>query len=184
MASGPWGAIPFENAKLRLLQLAYEFPVGFEILAGLYFQHSERGPYDVGKQKVYAMTLPWERDLRRVDQLEKDPRFPCDKWVIPYDDASFMEVVATITNGGFALALEAAICEWAIGVACDDMVRILQIAGWRQAGSMRQTPEWKVADDILKMEEGEEKEKLMAQARAESPRFFRCCEEDVSNCGV
>lgn len=39
---------------------------------------------------------------------------------------------------------------------------------------MRQTLDWKVADAILRLEEGEE----MAQAREESSGFFRYCEED------
>ena len=180
----PLGILPFDNAKIRLQQLAHEYPVGFMTLAGLYFQQSGRSPYDVGKQKVYAMTLPWERNLIRVDQLEKDPNFPVGKWSMPYGDARFMEVVAAIHNGDHELALEAAICEWAIGVEFTAMMNLLSVAGWERVGSMRRTSEWKVADKILKMEEGEKKEKLMAQARAESPRFFQYCEEDVSNCGV
>ena len=180
----PSGMPPFDNAKKRLLQLAHEYPVGFMTLAGLYFQQSGRSPYDVGKQKVYAMTLPWESDLIRVDQLEKDPNFAVEKWSVPYGDAKFMEVVAAIHNGDHELALEAAICEWAIGVEFNAIMNLLAVAGWEKVGTTRLTSEWKVADNILKMEEGEKKEKLMAQASAESPRFFQYCEEDVSNCGV
>lgn len=153
-------------------------------LAGLYFQQSGRSPYDVGKQKGYAMILPWERNLIRVDQLEKDRNFPVEKWSMPYGDAKFMEVVAAIHNGDHELALEAAICEWAIGVEFNVMMDLLAVAGWEKVGTMRLTSEWKVADSILKMEEGEKKGKLIAHARAESPRFFQYCEEAISNCGV
>ena len=137
-------------------------------LAELYFQQSGRSPYDVGKQKVYAMTLSWERDLIRVDQLEKDPNFAVEKWSVPYSDAIFMEVVAAIHNCVHELALEAAIYEWAIGAKFNATMNLLAVAGWK-----------KVADSILKIKEGEKKEKLMAKAREESPRFFRYCEEYI-----
>ena len=102
---------------------------------------------------------------------------------MPYGDAEFMEVVAAINTCDHELALEAAICEWAIGVEFNAMMNLLAVAGWKKLGTMRLTSEGKVADSILKMEDGE-KEKLMAQARAESPSFFKSREEDVSNCGV
>ena len=88
-----------------------------------------------------------------------------------------MEVVAPIHTGDHELALEAAICEWAIGIEFNYMMNLLAVAGRKKLGTMRLTSEWKVADSILKMEDGEKKEKLMAQARAESPSFFQYCEE-------
>ena len=150
-------------------------------LARLYFQQSGHSPYDVGKQKLYAMILPWERDVIRVDQLDKDPNFAVEKWSVPYDDAKFMEVVAAIHIGNDELAREAAICELAIGVEFNAMMNLLTVARWKQVGTIF---ERKAADTILKVEEGEEKENLMAQARAESLSFFQYCGEDVSNYGA
>ena len=96
-----------------------------------------------------------------------------------------MEVVAAIHNGDHRLAREAAICECAaIDVEFNAIMILLAVAGWKKLGIMQLTFEWEVADSILKMEEGKEKEKLIAQTRAESPSFFQYCEEDVSNCGV
>ena len=115
----PIVTLPFGNAKIRLLQLAHQYPVGFMTLAGLYFQESGRSSYDVGKQKAYAMILPWKRNLLRVDQLEKDRNFPVEKWSMPYGDAKFMEVVTAIHNGDHELALEAAICDWG-RIQCHD----------------------------------------------------------------
>ena len=52
----------------------------------------------------------------------------------------FMEVVAATHNDDHKIALEAAICEWAIGVEFNAMMNLLAVAG-KKVGTTRLTSE-------------------------------------------
>ena len=153
---------------------------------GLYFQQSGRSPFQVGDNSSGAMTKTWYRDHMRMDALDKDSNLALDHWVA-LPGHGFATLTADVNNSRQS-SLEAAIRSWARGIRGprqEHMAAILQKACWvttDQRESYRDA--WNFADHILRMEEGEGKEVLMARARTAFPRFFKFCEDDVSRCGV
>lgn len=156
-------------------------PVAFEIIVGLYFQRSPRHPMTVGQgYSRFLHSNEWMKDPRRIDILSTNPfDRRIEQWIEPID-ARFRAVAHDI--GQATGVLEAAIRWWA---QMDDsrgshnVARVLRKAGWIQYMNLHGSAHWNIVHGILIMDEGKEKDDLMAQAEAESPSLFDFCLRDL-----
>ncbi|KAL6721878.1 hypothetical protein ACLMJK_000983 [Lecanora helva] len=164
--------------KLDLITLSQKFLSAWHLLVGLYLQQSGRTPYQVGCSGGRG---DWEPNHLRADILDKDSSQDLGQWKKPNGEPLFDEVLRRVQDGN-ELILEEVIHSWASTANPPTVHWILEKAGWRTG--MDRSPEWHLVDDILKMENREERDKKIAQARAERPRFFQACEDDYLFCGV
>ena len=157
----------------QLLQFSSADPESWEHLVGLYFQASGRSPTDVG-----LPTLLRCRNLRMVDLAEKDPA-AAGCWLLPANGTLCSHLAGQI-GGIQELAFEEAVRRWACNGG-QAVSRVLERAGWML--SPETTAAWRVMDDIKRMKDGVEKDKLVAEALRESPQFAQACLAD-KNCGL
>jgi len=177
-----WSSVE-SQAQTILEQLSRENQSVFETVVGLYFQQSPRTPGEVGGNVVLSLDWQWQQDLRRIDELEKNPQLEVGQWVLPQlVDPHFEWFIRQVADSGLP-SLEAAIRTW--GREQPDRVPgVLERAGWWRYHPMIPRPDFDVMDGILKMPDGEERTQLLARARAESPRFYQHCLANVLFCGV
>ena len=134
---------------------------------GIYFHHSGRSPRD-----ARLVTDVVTRNLRWVDALERDPAAG-PVWPLPVKGTLLDHLMIQISESALKqLIFEEAARRWAVGNG-EAIGLILVCSGWIK--DVRRTIEWDVFDKIVRMEEGPEKEGLIAQARLESPRFVEMC---------
>lgn len=117
--------------------------------------------------------------MRWLDEVEKNCGVDRGQRMVPTDEC-FNDLLKDISNNGRP-ELEAAIRTWA-GEQPHRVEPVLNKAGWGL--NIERTQDWYIMDAILKMPDGEEKDELLAQAMAESPRFYQQCVEDYLFCGV
>jgi len=167
--------------KSECLKLADYSPGDWEALVGLYLQNSGRTPFQVG---CLGGQNNWKLCNRRLDKLERNEVNNIDRWLEPPEKSLLMHFCQQVENGN-QQAFEYAIREWAVNVNPEWVVLILKKAGWRTkcAWGSDNSADWQVMDNILKMPNGEERSRLMARAKQESPRFFEECERNIF-CGM
>lgn len=183
----PTFASQFNSGVGQLVGLSITDTASWEHLVGLYVQESGRTPPQVGFTTVDGAGLQhpvqglgkWSRDWRKVDEWEMNPTVT-DRWPLPAEGSIVALLLTQIEAGIRQQILEEAIRRWA-------MSSPLSVEGVvRRAGYMLKCDrprEFSIMSELKKMPEGAEKERLVAQARWESPRF---AEECMMNeyCGV
>lgn len=118
--------------------------------------------------------IGWKTDARKLDMEEMNPG-STDRWGPPSSD---VKNICGLLRDDDIPAFEEAIRLWAEETRRLDYV--VRRAGWRPI--YEQSPDWKVIHNILKMDEGKERDDLLAAAKHHSPRFFAECMTDLS-CG-
>lgn len=153
----------------QLLQLAFTDLATWRNLLGLYIHHSGRSPGAIGLRGLFC------RDYRWVDLLDKDKK-AVPTWPMPVE-GSVLDIVIRQVRGSDMKRemLEEAMRRWEM-ISHEDMTFILKNAGW--INWLNPTEEWNIMDQILRMDEGPEKQRLIAQARLELPKFVKNCLED------
>ena len=173
--------LPSYAAGEQLRTIAIDKPEGFLTLVGLYFQDSGRSPLDVAGQLASKLNDGWVRDHRKLDERDKNAQLRAEGWVDPSGDIVFQRTMAEIAATKL-VPFEATIRWWAENAVAPKVAEVLQRAGWTQESPML-SESWQVMDRLFKMNEGPEKEKLLAQAKQESPRFYQYCLESLF-CGL
>ena len=169
------------NVQLVLQNLSRAMPAIWEAYIGLYFQETERNPGTIGGAD--ALCADWTMNLRSFDRFVKEPNFGWTVGQVGPLDRPSSEFLQVVGSHGIAY-LEIAIRQWAKEQS-DRVPVVLNKAGWFWRVTRDDYgADWDVMDTILQMEEGEDKVKLMAQAKAESPRFFQHCVDSWISCGV
>ena len=113
-----------------------------------------------------------------VDLAEKNPA-AAGSWPSPVNGTVCSLLVEQI-GGIQQLSLEEAVRRWAYNGG-QAVSRVLERAGWMAFPET--TAEWRVMANIKMMKDGVEKDKLVAEALRESPRFAQACLAD-KNCGL
>ena len=149
----------------------------FEMVIGLYLQDSGRTPHQVTGSLDTLLPRYYLPDMRRLDLIEQGPQHDQGQWVLP---AQTDRELITLLREVRRPTMEGAIRVWAHEMP-HRIGPVLNRAGWYER--LERRPEWYTVDEVLKMEEGEEKEKKMAAARKESPRFFEQCANNLL-CGM
>ena len=156
-------------------------PKCWEILFGGFFQMTECSPGDVFGNVLGGT---WYKDLRKFDKFAKEPGLGWSLEQLGPLNQESQKFLQDLDCRGKHL-LEAAIKNYVNGLPSEGwswVLNVLDKAGWSRYKERQ--PDWDVMDDILKMPEGEEKARKMAQAHAESPRFFAECVNNPLFCGV
>ena len=164
--------------ELEFRALATRFPAVYETLVGLYLQDSGRTPGQIGQNVAHSLSCRgWEPDLRRQDVLNTAPNVAIDRWVVP-NDPRFLANAAKV--GRYTAPFEASICWFAVerDVSGLTMEHIIRKAGWTTWAETVESMPFRIVHTIFIMDEGEEKERRMAQAKQESPLFFGYCLKD------
>lgn len=143
-------------------------------LAGLYLQH------------VWVPTLfpvgqrLWQRDVKKDDLLEKFPGAAAI-WPAPEAGTLLEAMVGALGNSDFGRAvLQIAISQWSFAAPIREVEEVMNLASWKIPDL---DPDVFTIGKIKNMAEGPEKQALLAQVEARSPRFFRKCMEDPL-CGM
>lgn len=130
--------------------------------------------------------MGWRVDIGRVDLYERIPDAEQDKWRLYDNDLLVMNLstdISSDTSGFKASVFEEAVRQWASDARNQGLVAaILQKAGWTQQ-MLYGSPKWWQMDEVLKMEDGEEKKELLARAKKFSPRLYEACMNDPF-CGM
>lgn len=143
-------------------------------LAGLYLQHVWNPTLFPVAQRI------WQRDVKKDDLLEKFPGAAAI-WPAPEAGTPLEAMVGALGNSDFGLAvLQHAIHQWSIAAPFREVEEVMNLASWKIPDL---DPDLFTMWKIKNMAEGPEKQALLAQAEAESPRFFRKCMEDPL-CGM
>lgn len=159
----------------QLLHFAASDPSTWANLVGLYFHHSGRCPWDLGLELFMV-----DRDWRWLDLMERDPK-AVPTWPLPEKGTLLESLVGQLAESAAKKSiLEEAIRRWKMEHG-GDIMSILKYSGWISYPNFSE--DWVTMSRILQMEEGPEKQGLIAQARLESPRFAEHCMNDP-NCGL
>ena len=170
-----------EQFTSLLRAVSQRCPDAWNLLLGLYLQESGRDPFQLG---CSGLSNLWQRDCLRADKLAKDPNQDLGQWAAPVGEPLLGEIVQLVDNGGQKV-FEDFVRSWAPTADQRLVTSIVEKAGWRSGLDRDMDPEaWRAVDEILKMDPGEAKEQMVAQAKAEAPRFFQACEDDYLFCGV
>ena len=177
----------FESGLGQLVAFSTTDTASWEHLIGYYFQESGRSPFEVAFKSLDGSGLQhpvqglgkWSRDWRKVDEWEKNPTV-ADRWPQPTAGSIVAHLLPQVVVGFRQQILEEAIRRWAMSNPCS-VERVVRRAGYML--KFDRPREFSIMSDIKKMAEGAEKERLVAHARQESPRF---AEECMSNeyCGM
>ena len=157
-----------EGAIFQLLAFAEGNPRHWMTLVGLFWQQTEVSP-TVIDGKV------WEKDGRLQDMQEKG-RSAVEGWSLPADSPLIHGLALQINNGMLEPFLEA-VRRWTRGPT-GDFEAIAKKAGWVHSYIAVHPQAWQAMSELKAMDEGDEKLKKLAQAKAESPRFFERCMKD------
>lgn len=176
-----------EGGVAQLVELSNTDAASWEHLVGLYFQESNRTPLQVALRacdgRAFDYPVPglgkWTRDWRKVDWWEKYPTI-ADRWPVPAVGSIVANLVPQIEAGFRQQILEEAIRRWAVS-SPHSVEGVVRRAGYMLKWDRPR--EFGIMSDIKKMPEGPQKERLVAQARQESPRFAEECMKD-ENCGM
>ena len=163
-----------------ICRFAADHPLEFEMLVGLYFQESWRGPCEVFNQPTGpSERRVWIKSPRWADLIVTAPQ-EVDRWQEPQSELYFRTVRELLQNQA---VFEETICLWARE---DERItrgrnvdRVVRRAGWTTLGDIRSCEDYSIMDQILKMPEGEEKTKRLGRAKEESPAFFHHCLDDL-----
>lgn len=172
-----------EEAIRQLLAFRDQNTGAWGQLVGWYFQTSGRSPSEVigGPTAMWAPApCGWERDLRRLDLL--DQKAAVDVWQAPAQGTVGANLLAEVGKDGHKRPVfEAAVGRWARNQAnATEVSQVLRRAGWIK--DVWDTDAWRVMHNLKTMDEGPIRERMLAQAKAESPRFYQQCMDD-ENCG-
>lgn len=171
----------YEKGVRELLQFRDESTGGWHQLVGWYFQESDRSPSDViGPPLEMPAPAPcgWERDARKLDILEKD-KTAADIWESPVPGSLVAKVWDQVKESPQKrLMFEEAIRRWA-NSHNGELRQVLQKACFTKD---LWTEDWTTMGNLKAMEEGPDKVRLLAQAEAESPRYYKRCMGDKT-CG-
>ena len=154
-------------------------------LVGLYFMESGRRPNQVANgNRARKLAEYWRRNLLRLDMRDLNPSMDDGRWRLDSADRVVAYIGSQIAQDQFKRQVfEEGIRAWACQPKNDKMVAaVLEKADWTQSNFVR-SPEWIIMDNILKMEDGEEKESLLRQAERDAPRVYAACLDHVW-CGV
>jgi len=177
---------PLTEAQ-QLVCWARLFPGPWAILIGIYFQESGRNPRQVAGDDQRGHQLlhgSWEINTCRLDVLGKY-RAPGEVWSLPEgpDGEKIARIASWVCTGGQA-SFEEGIRQWAeeLGTYRDisRLEPILYRSNWTRDSSL--SLDWLVMAGIKRMLPGQEKDKLLAKARSESPLFYAQCMAD-KDCG-
>jgi hypothetical protein len=169
----------------ELQYVSLNHPAAWETLVGLFFQETGRFPVEVADSTHVSAVLRefWVLDARKQDLGVANPlKLGFEKWERPQGDETFTLLVAAVNTGGQA-TLECVVRSWA--GRCPDRARfVLWKAGWIRPFDFESfyPEERRVLRAIVIMEEGEERSRLLAQAKKESPRFVQQCLDDACFC--
>ena len=175
----------FEGCVSQLTTFSHDNTPSWEHLVGLYFQKSGRTPVEVGYKLMSGALLKdpvpelgvWIRDLRKMDQWEKDPTNK-DGWPEPEEGSIVYKLAREIELGSKQAPFEEAIRRWANGMHRNDAVnRVLRRAGYMEP--LDRQMEVEIVGNIKRMPEGSEKKRKLAQLMQESPRFGMECMENM-----
>ena len=156
----------------NLEHLSVSEPEAWELLIGLYLLYSGRTPLQI-------LGHAYHRAHRWLDRVELEPGFEGGQWKVP-SHPGFNALLGRLAGEGKE-ALETAARTWQRqqpGRVAD----VLRRAGWLPLPE--EVKEWGTIDKILQMQEGEEKERLVALTKKDSPRFFEACRQTYFSCGV
>ena len=164
----------FEKAVRQLLALAEADPETWKCLIGHWFQQFDDNPAIIDNQI-------WERDVCLVNQYRKDPS-SVEMWSLPADSTLFRKLTGQIGNGNQVVFAEA-VRRWVRGPSGGDFEAVVRKAGWVHNDYTDNPDAWWVMASLKAMDEGLEKEKLLAQAKEDSPLSYERCMQD-GFCGV
>lgn len=122
----------------------------------------------------------WQRDVKKDDLLEKFPGAAAT-WPAPEAGTPLEAMVGRLENSDFGLVVfQHAIYKWSLEAPIREVEEVMNLASWKIPDL---DPDVFTIGKIKNMAEGPEKEALLAEAEALSPRFFRKCMEDPL-CGM
>ncbi len=114
----------------------------------------------------------WEKDTGKADIIEKNPGGAAI-WTAPAPDSTVSQIIAFAAYSDLMRRiLEEAIRQWTLRSPAEEVIEVMHQAGWtRPTLDMN----FIAIGNIKDMEEGPEKQRLLAQAQEESLRFFQKC---------
>ena len=162
-----------------LSSLCQSEPQVWEAIARLYLQE-RLSPAAFDSSAAPALAGTWVADLRRVDQLNKDPNLELGQWRAPALPQYLCDGLRERTD-----VVELGILLWA-QQRPESVTFVANKAGWYKDCGPAPLPsaDTDKMNEILTMEDGDERNKLLAQAQEESPLFYEACFANVLFCGV
>lgn len=157
-----------ETGVYQLLEFHRRDRGAWEQLVGWYIQETGRLP-------TQAIACGWKRDCRKIDILEKNIN-AFEIWSPPGRDTVGATIWGQLTGSGHLMYIfEEAIRRWANGHETE-LEQVLKKACFT---SSIWIDDWMKMGNMKRMDEGPDRERLLALAKEESPRFYDQCMNDV-----
>lgn len=164
----------FQEALKELLVFSRNERFTWLHLAGLYLQHVWNPTLFPVAQRL------WQRDVKKDDLLEKFPG-AASIWPTPEVGTPLEAMVKALGESDFGRAvLQIAISRWSFAAPIREVEEVMNLASWKLPDL---DPDVFTMGRLKTMAEGPEKQALLTQVEARSPRFFRKCMDDPL-CGM
>lgn len=178
-ANTPWAD---DESRVHLLLEIHDTNKGaWDHMVGWYFQEFGRSPGQIiGPPTAMLAPAPcgWEQDLRKLDILEKNIT-AAEYWLPPAAGTIEARIIEQVKESDKNRQLfEEAIRRWANSLK-EELSPVLIKACFTKD---LWTDAWVAMHQLKIMEEGPAKERELARAKAESPRYYERCMNDET-CG-